>query len=346
MVSEAGELGRPAGGADIAEVFAAVERNYGFRVRNPKLYKGEYDSNIRFDDPEHGLLLAKVSAPDLGAEAVRWQETVLDAATRSSEVNFRTPTVMLTSDGRKHVRTDRFLVRVVTWISGNLMNERDTSGDIDLSLLRSLGEASARLTRALSTVRMPPQIAQHEWMLHRGPQEVRHSLAALEDSQKSQPGVAAESQIRTIRAIADRFEQEILPRLDDLPWAVVHHDLHDANVVLDRTGTEVAGVIDFNDAVHAPRISDLAISAAYAMLRQNDPERAFGAVIDGYRSIIEPTAPELELVGELSLMRLCMNWAQWQSRALESADNEYALNRSKFTWPLIEHLAEKGAPAV
>ena len=334
-----------AGAAAIAEVIATVEREYGLRVGNVRLYKGEYDSNIRFDDPERGTWLAKVSAADLGEEVVGWQETVLDAVAASRDVNFETPRILLTLDGQKHVRTPRFLVRVVTWISGRLMNERDGPENFDAKLLRSLGEASARLDCALSDVTMPRAIRQHEWMLHRGPEVVGQSLDVL-DSRAAAQSITDERQIEIVRDITDRFRWAVLPKLQALPWAVVHHDLHDANVVLNEAGTAVAGVIDFNDAVFAPRISDLAISAGYAMLRQDDPEKAFRAVVDGYRSITEPTPEELELVGEMSLMRLCMNWAQWQSRALEAEDNEYALTRSKFTWPLIEHLAATGAPTV
>lgn len=345
MGEEAAPSTEIAGAADIAEVIATVEAEYGVRVRNAKLYKGEYDSNIRFDDPERGTLLAKVSAADLGEEIIGWQETVLAAATASSDVNFATPGVLSALDGRKHVRTDRFLVRVVTWISGRLMSERDESELFNVELLRSLGEASARLTRAFSDLTMPATIVGHEWMLHRGPEVVGESLNVLEARAVAQ-GIADERQIGIVRDITDRFRSTVLPRMDGLPWAVIHHDLHDANVVLNTAGTLVAGVIDFNDAVFAPRMSDLAISAGYAMLRQDDPESAFRAVVDGYRSIIEPTPDELELVGEMSLMRLCMNWAQWQSRALETQDNDYALTRSKYTWPLIEHLAEVGAPTV
>lgn len=334
-----------AGAADLSEVVAEVERAYGVCVRSPKLYKGEYDTNIRFDDPEHGSLLAKVSTVDLSEEVIGWQETVLDAAADASEVNFATPTILPTLDGRKHVRTDRFLVRVVTWISGRLMNERSESSSFSNELLMSLGEASARLTLALTAVTMPRAVRQHEWMLHRGPEIVGESLDVLEARAVTQ-GIADERQIEIVREITGRFRTTVLPRMRGLPWTVIHHDLHDGNVVLNDEGTSVAGVIDFNDAVFAPRISDLAISAGYAMLRQDDPERAFRAVVAGYRSITEPTSEELEVVGEMALMRLCMNWAQWQSRALESEDNEYALMRSKFTWPLIEHLADTGVPRV
>lgn len=344
MGSDTEPSARIAGTEDIAEVLAAVEREYGVRVCNAKLFKGEYDSNIRFDDPERGTLLAKVSAADLDEEDIGWQETVLVAAAASRHVTFETPSIVLTREGRKHLRTDRFLVRVVTWFSGPLMNEGSPACASSSELLRSLGQASARLTLALSAVTMPRAIRQHEWMLHRGPEIVGESLDVLESRASHGPG--ARPQLDTVRAITERFRRTVLPELSGLPWAVVHHDLHDANVVLNEAGTSVTGVIDFNDAVFAPRISDLAISAGYAMLRQDDPEKAFRTVVDGYRSITEPRREELEWVGEMSLMRLCMNWAQWQSRALEAEDSDYALTRSKFTWPLIEYLTAAGAPTV
>ena len=345
MGPEAEHSAEIAGAADIAEVIATVEREYGLRVGNVRLYKGEYDSNIRFDDPERGTWLAKVSAADLRAEVIGWQETVLNAVAASRDVDFQTPRILLTLDGRKHVRTPRFLVRVVSWISGRLMNERAESESFDAELLRSLGKASAQLTRALSDVRMPATIAKHEWTLQRGPEVVCASLQVLEERGAAE-GVADARQRGIVREIADRFHRSVLPRMASLPWAVVHHDLHDANVVLNDAGTSVAGVIDFNDAVCAPRVSDLAICAGYAMLRQEEPERAFRLVVEGYRSLIDLTAGELAVVGEMALMRLCMNWAQWQSRALESDDDEYALARSEFTWPLIERLAHDGPPTV
>ena len=82
------------------------------------------------------------------------------------------------------------------------------------------------------------------------------------------------------------------------------------------------------------------------MLRQAEPERVFRTVVEGYRSVLELSPAELDIVGEMALMRLCMNWAQWQSRAQVAGDNEYALSRSRHTWPLIEHLAQVWPPVV
>ena len=327
--------------SDLAEVMSEVSDLYGVRVEEPKLFKGEFDRNVRFADPTHGTLLAKVSADSLGEGILRWQETVLQAAADDPRVTFRTPRILPARDGSRHVRIGGHLVRVVTWISGQLWNENPNPGGADPALLRSLGDASARLTLALAAVEMPPDVPGHDWMIEQGPLVVRRALARLERA-----GAQQTERLTVIRRITESFSDHVLPRLAGLPRSVIHHDLHDANVVLDPAGRAVAGVIDFNDAVCAPRVSDLAISGAYAMLGHSDPAGAFSSVVDGYRSVLEPEPAELAVVGEMALMRLCMNWAQWQARALDSADSEYALIRSAHTWPLIAHLAEVGPPTV
>lgn len=205
-----------------------------------------------------------------------------------------------------------------------------------LDLPYSLGAASAHLTRALGGLAAPEGITSHRWLIQRGPEVVEESIREL-------PG---DSRTCVVAEVSRRFSTTVLPLLDSLPWSIVHHDLHDGNVILDDVGRSVAGVIDFNDAAFAPRVADLAIAGAYAMLRQAEPERVFRTVVDGYRSILDLSSAELHVVGEMALMRLCMNWAQWQSRAHSTGDNEYALSRSRYTWPLIEHLAEVGPPRV
>lgn len=331
---------------DLTAIMSELSDLYGVRVERPKLFKGEFDVNVRFADPAHGMLLAKVSSDSLGEGMLRWQETVLEAAATSPEVTFRTPRILPALDGRGHVRIGTHLVRVVTWIPGRLWNENPRAGGAGAELLHSLGQTSARLTLALDAVEMPVDLSGHDWMIERGPLVVGRALDRLERARGERDDAEAGGQVSVVRGITDHFAERVLPRLGALPRSVIHHDLHDANVVLDETGTAVAGVIDFNDAVCAPRISDLAISGAYAMLRRSDPEAAFLAVADGYRSVLEPDPAELESVGEMALMRLCMNWAQWQARAVDAADNEYALQRSAHTWPLIAHLAEAGPPEI
>lgn len=322
---------------DLRKVVRTVGQVFSVRPRNLKVYKGEFDRNIRFDDPDRGTWLIKVSTADVEMTSIRWQASLLAAAEADQRIPFLTPSLMSSADGRTHITVEgnegTYIARVVRWIHGSLMSDEVFSG---FDLPYSLGAASAHLTRALGGLTEPVGITGHPWLIQRGPEVVEESLRGLSDDVRT----------RVVDQVSRRFGTTVLPLLDTLPWSIIHHDLHDGNVILDAAGRSVAGVIDFNDAAFAPRVADLAIAGAYAMLRQAEPERVFRAVVDGYRSILDLSSAELDVVGEMALMRLCMNWAQWQSRAKSSGDNEYALSRSRYTWPLIEYLAEVGPPTV
>lgn len=323
--------------SDLRKVVYSVRQVFSVRPGNLKVYKGEFDRNIRFDDPDRGTWLIKVSTADVGMTSIRWQASLLAAAEADQHIPFLTPNLLSSADGRTHITVEgeggTYIARVVRWIDGALMSDEVFSG---LDLPYSLGAASAHLTRALGGLAEPVGITGHRWLIQRGPEVVDESLRGLPDDGRT----------RVVAEVSRRFDMAVLPLLDALPWSVIHHDLHDGNVILDAAGKAVAGVIDFNDAAFAPRVADLAIAGAYAMLRQSEPEQVFRAVVDGYRSILDLSSAELDVVGEMALMRLCMNWAQWQARAQAPGDNEYALSRSRYTWPLIEHLAEVGPPRV
>ena len=62
---------------DLAVIMSELSDLYGVQVEQPKLFKGEFDVNVRFVDPTHGMLLAKVSPGSLGEGMLRWQEAVL-----------------------------------------------------------------------------------------------------------------------------------------------------------------------------------------------------------------------------------------------------------------------------
>lgn len=322
---------------DLRKVIRAVGQVFSVRPQNLKIYKGEFDRNIRFDDPDRGTWLIKVSTADVGMTSIRWQASLLAAAEADRRIPFLTPNLLSGTDGRTHITVEgdegTYIARVVRWIDGSLMSDETFSG---LDLPYSLGAASAHLTRALGGLAEPVGITGHRWLIQRGPEVVDESLRGLPD----------DSRTHVVAGISRRFGAAVLPLLDALPWSIIHHDLHDGNVIVDAAGKSVAGVIDFNDAAFAPRVADLAIAGAYAMLRQSEPERVFRTVVEGYRSVLELSPAELDIVGEMALMRLCMNWAQWQSRAQGAGDKEYALSRSRHTWPLIEHLAQVGPPVV
>lgn len=71
-----------------------------------------------------------------------------------------------------------------------------------------------------------------------------------------------------LRGVIDDFSAVVAPRLVDLPSQVIHGDFNLSNLLV--SDGAVTGVIDFGDAVNAPRVFDIAVTACYLALALGD----------------------------------------------------------------------------
>lgn len=323
-------------------VLDAVAHEYGLDPREPRVFKGEFDRNVRISDPERGTWLIKVSDERTPAVALDWQETVLDAAAHrirsgDPDMEIATPRLLATRTGHRRITLEHggetFRIRVVEWIDGDLLSACST---VPLSVYEELGRTSAALTRAFADLVVPADLPEHTWLAQRSPHEIRAALTRLPNDDRT----------RTVAEVVVRFERDHADRLARVPWGVVHQDLHDDNTIVtggdeDPRDLRLTGVIDFNDAHRAPLVADPAVAAAYATLRADDPRDRIAAVLSGYERIRELSDDERSLVEPLALLRLCTNWSVWSVRAAEDVDPEYALRRSRHTWAAVEALLDQ-----
>lgn len=187
------------------------------------------------------------------------------------------------------------------------------------------------MVQALEDAPPRPGNVTHHWDLRRAPESIADGIAAVEDRGK----------LAEVRRIVAWFERAMKQHAAELPAAVVHHDLNDFNVLAHRGPDgrhHVHAVLDFADALHSARISELAVAVAYAMLRKANPLSAAAAVIRGYASVLELTDAELAVLYPLAAARLCVNAVTWTKRYAETG-NAYGHERMKHTWPTISLLA-------
>ncbi|WP_029088771.1 phosphotransferase [Brevibacterium album] len=323
-------------------VLAAVAQEYGCEPCDPRTYDGEHDRNYRFTDQAGQDWVAKVSDAWVPAVSLDWQESLLQTAAEAS-LPFAVPSLRRTRDGRTRISVPAgaggaLAVRVVGWVAGTRLAEVPDPG---LSTFRKVGEASALLTEAFSRLSAPADLPAHDWLLHRGPEVVRAGLARLDAAGRRTGAAELRERAERVRRFVEEFERVHAPRLDGVPWTVVHQDLHDGNLLVDASG-KLSGVIDFGDAHRVPRVCDPAIAAAYAMRRTEDPLARLRAVAEGYERHVPLTAEERALLLPLATLRLCVNWALWHARAAESPvlieEDDYERLRSKDTWATLEAL--------
>lgn len=289
---------------------------------------GEVDRNYRLRAADGSTYLVKVQTAVGDRAELHWQEAIL-VHLCGKDLGFAVPNIVQTVGGDLHVPfelgPDGGLLRVLDWISGTELSRVDEHSP---SLLRQLGAAAATITTALEGFSAPSFHATHHWDLTRSGEIIRQSIA--------EGSVCADD--FGARSVLDAFDA-VAPALEDLPRAMVHHDLNDNNVLVAEAdgGQTIAGVLDFNDALYSIRVAEPTIAGAYAMLRKDDPLAALGHVIGGYHAVTPLTTKELGVVWPLAVARLCVQALTWTIRG-KTTPSAYGSMRMQHTLPTLERI--------
>jgi 4-aminobutyrate aminotransferase-like enzyme/Ser/Thr protein kinase RdoA (MazF antagonist) len=231
-------------------------------------------------------------------------------------------------DGTKH------LVRLLTYLPGRFLAEINPHTP---ELLRSLGHFIGRLDKALSEFTHPAAHRKLHWNMMDASSVIRSHLDHIAD--------------RDRRALVERFlnpfDAVVVPAMSRLRQSVIHNDGNDLNILVSAAparsdlpwSREVAGIIDFGDMLCSCTVCDLAIAAAYAILRKRDPISAAAHVVRGYHEAFPLAEPELEVLFALICIRLCTSVSLSACQQREEPDKPYLSISEKNAWEALRRLA-------
>lgn len=235
--------------------------------------------------------------------------------------------------------TRALLVQVSDWLGGTPLERVPMRRE----LLREIGHVAARLHRRLRLESPPPELGEHPWQITESRTIIERALTCIGTlaDQGRLPG-AAQEVARLERAAATVFAlltESVAPRLSRLPTAVVHHDLHDSNLLVGPGAdhTTITGILDFGDMARSIRISEPVIAGAYAARHWADPTAAVDAVVTGWSESVAVTADEAAVVLPLAAARLLANATVWMSR-LGTTRGDYAAHRRRGSLETAEAL--------
>ena len=290
--------------ADIGQIADFVEGCWGLRGDLSPL-DSERDQNFSLTTGDGARFVVKISNSAEEIATTRYQTEAL-LHLRAADPAFPSPDVVRTlggdsissltaADGRSHS------CRILTWLNGTLMHDADIA-----SLGASMGKSLARLHAALRDFdRKVPQ-APLLWDISHAGILVSHT-ETIDDPK--------------IRAICERqlvrFRERTAAVLNELPRQAIHNDFNPGNVLVDPGDhANIVGIIDFGDLVHAPRVVDLAVAAAYLCIGQPDPRREIKSLVTAFMRNIDLNEAEIGLIDELILTRLVVSTtiAHWRAR--------------------------------
>jgi len=308
---------------------------YGIEGEFKRLYS-ERDQNYRISDSNGPAYVLKFANSDEDPGVLDMQHQAL-AHVEDRDPELPVPRVIRTKDGALSDIVDdadgkAHIVRVLSYMPGTDIKNVELTPKV----LRALGATTARLGKALRSFFHPSADHVLLWDLKRLP-EMRHNTSAIEDA----------GQRAKIEDVVDDFTANILPRLKNLRWQIIHNDVNSSNIlVTDDDPEKIAGIIDYGDMVHAPLIFDVAIAAASVADHTDDPIAAICDVARGFDDVVPLEAEEVDLIYDLTVARTALEIliSSWRlaNPTGPTADLEDFIKQS---WPLFDRLVAAGRGA-
>lgn len=221
-------------------------------------------------------------------------------------------------DGERHA------MRLVGWLPGVPLAEvKRTFG-----LMRNLGRTLGELDHALQGFIHPGAVRDLDW-------DLRHAARA-----RTRLHFVGDADRRALlERFIVRFENHVAPKLSRLRAQVIHNDANDWNVLVSKSDHEqIAGLIDFGDAVHTVLIAEVAIACAYSILDMEDPIGAAAALAAGFHEKYPLKAEEIDVLFDLIAMRLVTSVTFSASRHDKTDDNPYLAISEAPAWRLLEKM--------
>ncbi len=292
-----------------------------------KSLPGDIDHNFLLSTSDAKFVL-KIHSPETPKEEIEFQ----NAALRHLKDFEGVPHVIPNKDGDELFTYDeKYFVRMVSYLEGTLFADAPVRTP---NILRQLGAFMAQVNLALEDFEHPAMRRdEFLWDLTRADEVIEPRLVNLRGSTTaeaiSSSGETASAHTRNtvsagehvhrrvmVEKVLERFTRRVKPALQDLRWQVIHNDANDYNILLNDG--MVTGLLDFGDMLYAPRVVEVAITAAYALLGEDDPLGAAANVVAGYHSVSALTVTELSLLYDLICARLAVSVSISSERAAQS----------------------------
>lgn len=292
-------------------------------------------------ETDRTVIVAAASGPVVLklSSSSRMQAALLEAVA-ASDPSLPVPRVLHASDGSAVTPTDAGDLFVMTALEGVPLE------DVDLwpSLVDDLADVQAALVTSLrdadaSAAHVPTA---NDW-----------SIETIERHEQLVDSVADVRHRAAMHGAVATYRSDLGPALATMPRQVLHADANLSNVLV--ADGRVSGVIDFGDAVEAPRVLDVAVTACYLAIALGDFAHPLVArYTDRIATALDLSAAEQALVLPLAACRLVQAVVLARDTARrEPARAAYVLRYDRAAVELLDrtgalpsvpvHLTSKGA---
>lgn len=308
-----------------------LERHFGIQASLSRL-DGELDLNFMALTPSKERFVVKVMHAGCASELIEMQCGALRAV---ASAHLPVPVIVPAVSGADFVAVDdpkgqTRLVWVISVVDGVCYADIEPKS---LGLMDDLGRKAAALDLAMADFDHPALDREFKWDLMQA-DWIKPHIQTIDSPKR--------------RAILDKVVTQytrLSERLHALPRTAIHNDLNDYNVLATAhivDGVRVSGLIDFGDMVRAPKVCEVAIAGAYAVLDREDPLDALAALVAGYHAQNPLSATEVDMIFALVQMRLAVSVVNSTLMAVETPDDPYVTISQAPAWRVLEREIDAG----
>lgn len=259
----------------------AVEGAYGLRGSVHRL-AGE-NENYLIELPDGEKFVLKLASERTTRERILMEHSMMQAL-RESNVGVALPRHVPDLNGNLMAflqvdEGDPRLARMLQFVPGEPWGEKAPAST---ALLSALGRLIARVAEALSSLDLPMARRTHNWDL------------TAADSHRSDISLILDPGRRRLAMLQFERWAAYAQDLATVPYGLIHGDLNDEHLLIEDS--QIAGILDFGDSLHNPRVCDLAISLTYVLLYEPDPWGAGAQVVSSYHTERPLSRTEIELL--------------------------------------------------
>ena len=168
-------------------------------------------------------------------------------------------------------------------------------------------------------------------------------LAHFLTLRKLLPLITDQQKRRMAETVFDLFETHVSPKTLNFKQGIIHGDPNGLNIILQPNASNtaecnIAGVIDFGDAVKTCYVYEMGIMLAYAMLENDNPVEFAAPMLSGYLNAFPLSRDEVDSLYYLVLARCCQSAVLGEHQFSIEPWNDYLLTSPAKAWKLIEAL--------
>ena len=309
-----------------ADIIAVVQREYALTPTIRRL-PGEYDTNALLIAPDGRHYVLKVMHPHRETAFVEMQIAALTHI-RTHATTIPVQRVVPQQSGKLwsvcQIAGNAHIVWMLEYLDGTLFADANPIDDV---LIADLGRVLGQLAHVLQSFAHPATHRALEWDVMRGGW-ISDALATFTD----------DAQRQLVTHHLARFQATLAEHASALRYGVIHGDANDYNVVVGQPGymtRAVTGLLDFGDMMHTAVVSELAIAAAYALMRHPQPLDALMVMVSSFHAQYPLNDAEIAVLYDLICMRLCISVTVSSIRKRERPDDPYMSVSEAPAWALL-----------